>query len=61
MNSEECHKIRNLLQALIQLPTYITDESDEDFDLDLLVEIAKNNAKQIDEYVEYLDKEPVHG
>jgi hypothetical protein len=60
MNSEDRHKIRNLLQVLIQLPAYITDESDEDFDLDLLVELATKNVKQIDEYIGYLDKAPVN-
>ncbi|MCK5605536.1 hypothetical protein KAR91_26825 [Candidatus Pacearchaeota archaeon] len=57
MNSEEGHKIRNLLHILLQLPNYITDESDEDFDLDLVVKLAKLSITQIDEYTTYLRTE----
>ena len=57
MNSEDRHKIRNLLQLLIQLPSYLSDEESHDVDLDMVIDMAKKNVKQIDEYVDYLDKE----
>ena len=55
MNSEEGHKIRNLLQSLLQLPSYLSDEESHDVDLDMVVAMAGDNVKQIDEYVKYLD------
>ena len=57
MNKKEKHKLLNLLHILVQLPTYITDESDEDFDLDLLVKMAKLSVEQIEEYTTYLKTE----
>ena len=57
MTKEEKHKLLNLLHILLQLPNYMTDESDEDFNLDLIYKMAKLSIEQINEYTAYLKTE----
>lgn len=57
MTAKEIHLVRNVLQMVIQLPSYLKETSPEDWDTVLIQEQAKHVLDSIDEYLETVKKD----